>query len=99
MPAEKVALQERPKHFQRLFQTHEIMRNGPAKHQGAAGHEIEFSARGRGRTGDIRGIERVFTKGTHVLQISAEGRKADFEKYQAAIKPWFDATSFKVLGQ
>ena len=97
LPPDKVALEERPKHFQRLFSTHEIMRNGPAKHQGAAGHEIEFSARLRGK-GEIRGIERIFTRGTHVLQVSAEGRRADFERYQDAIKPWFDEVAFKVLG-
>jgi hypothetical protein len=98
LPAERVAMEERPKHFQRLFSTHEILRNTTAKHQGAGGHEIEFSAKLRGRQ-ELRGLEQIYTKGTHVLQISAEGRRADFEKYQATIKPWFDATAFKVLGQ
>jgi hypothetical protein len=98
LPPDKVALQERPKHFQRLFSAHEIVRNAPAKHQGAAGHEIEFSARLRGRQ-EIRGLEQVYTRGTHVLQISAEGRRADFDKYQGTIKPWFESTRFKALGQ
>lgn len=98
LPAQKVALEERPKHFLRLFTTHEIMRNTAAKHQGTTGHEIEFSARLRGRQ-EIRGIEQIYTRGTHVLLISAEGRRSDFEKYQGAIKPWFDSTSFKALGQ
>ncbi|MBI5477364.1 MAG: hypothetical protein HY906_00825 [Deltaproteobacteria bacterium] len=97
LPAEKVAMQERPKHFQRLFASHEITRHGPTKHQGVAGHEIEFSAKLRGK-GEVRGIERIFTKGTHVLQITAEGRRVDFERYQDTIMPWFDAVAFKVLG-
>ena len=96
LPPQKVAMEERPKHFQRLFSTHEIVRNAPAKHQGADGHEIEFSARLRGRQ-EIRGLEQIYTKGNHVLQISAEGKRGDFDKYQGTIKPWFDATAFKVL--
>jgi hypothetical protein len=98
LPPEKVAMQERPKHFQRLFASHEITRNTATRHQGVAGHEIEFTARLRGR-GEVRGIERIFTKGTHVLQITAEGRSADFVRYQDVIKPWFDAAAFKVLGK
>jgi len=98
LPPEKVATQERPKHLQRLFVSHEITRQSKAAHQGVAGTEIEFSARHRGR-GEIRGLERIFTKGTHVLQISAEGRRADFDRHQAAIKPWFDAVVFQVLAK
>jgi hypothetical protein len=98
LTAEQVAMQERPKHFLRLFRSHEITRHGAATHQGVKGHEIEFSAKLRGK-GEVRGIERIFTKGTHVLQISAEGRHAEFERYQDAIQPWFDAAAFKVLGK
>lgn len=98
LPADKVATQERPKHLQRLFVSHEITRQSKASHQGVAGTEIEFSAKHRGR-GEIRGLERIFTRGTHVLQISAEGRRADFDRYQDAIKPWFDAVVFQVLAK
>jgi hypothetical protein len=98
LPAEKVAMQERPKHFERLFRGHDIARHGPTMHQGVTGHEIEFTARLRGK-GELHGVERIFTKGTHVLLISAEGRRGDFERYQDAIKPWFEAAAFKALGK
>jgi len=96
--AEKVATVERPKHFQRLFVRHAITKKRPVTHKGITGYEIEFVAQHRGM-GEIVGIERAFAKGSHVLLLSAEGRRSDFEKYKDTVKPWFEKASFKVLAR
>ena len=96
-PAKELATQVFAANYRELFQDHKIVKEGAVKMGELEGYEVVLEMT-HPQMGQLKKIERVFTKGEDVFVLSGEGKPENVEKFAGAIESWFDQTRFKVLG-
>lgn len=94
--AKRLATEIFPQNYSRFFLGHNILKSAPCSHQNTVGHETELTAH-HPRRNEVKKVERVFTKGNHVIILSAEGIPSAYAQWKQTALDWFAGARFKSL--